>query len=387
MWKCDYLIVGAGFAGCVFAERMASQDNQRCLIVDRRPHIGGNSHDEYNAAGVLVHKYGPHYFRTNSPKIWNYLSQFTSWHHVHYKVLAWTDGRFWQFPINLNTLEQLLGRKSSPEEMSALLAEWREDIPHPANSEEAIVAQIGRPLFERFYKNYTRKQWGCEPKELAASVCRRIPIRLNRDDGYFDDAYQALPAHGYHRMFERMVSHPNIRVVLGADYRELLPHVEYRHLVYTGPIDEFYGGCYGPLPYRSLRFEPETLDCAFYQPAVQVNYPNDHEFTRIVELKHATGQVIPWTTIVREYPQPHAPGCEPFYPVPNASNQALYEKYAQRASAEKNVSFIGRLATYRYYNMDQVVGMALAEWERVRARHNLGVARMELTAHQEAQRS
>lgn len=366
-WNCDYLIVGAGFAGCVFAERMASQDGKRCIIVDRRNHIGGNSHDEFNSVGVLVHKYGPHYFRTNSTRIWEYLSQFTDWHHVHYRILAWTGGRFWQFPINLNTIEQMLGRESSEEEMRGLLAQWRANIKSPANSEEAIVSQIGYPLFEQFYKNYTRKQWGCAARDLAPSVCRRIPIRLNRNNGYFDDTYQALPKQGYHRMFKRMVTHPNIRVILGVDYRELLAHACCGHLIYTGPIDEYFGYCYGRLPYRSLRFEHETLECDFYQPAVQVNYPNEHDFTRIVEIKHATGQAIPWTTIVREFPQAHTSANEPFYPVPNEANNALYEKYAHLARSEKRVSFIGRLATYRYYNMDQVVGMALTEWEKARS--------------------
>jgi UDP-galactopyranose mutase len=361
----DYLIVGAGFAGCVLAERLASQCGKKCLVVDRRNHIGGNAFDSYNSAGVLIHNYGPHYFRTNSDLIKNYLGQFTDWHHVEYKILVWTEGRYWQFPINLNTFEQFLERPSTTEEMEATLAQWRVPVDVPKNSEEVITSQVGLLLFDKFYKNYTRKQWGCDAKDLSASVCGRIPIRTNRDDRHFAETFQALPKQGYHKMFERMVRHENIKVLLRTDYRTVLPHLKYSHLIYTGPVDEFYDRCFGPLPYRSLRFEQETLERELFQPAVQVNYPNEFEFTRIVEIKHATGQKIPVTTIVREYPQKHGEGKEPYYPIPNADNQNLYQKYAQRAKLEKNVSFIGRLATYRYYNMDQIVGTALAEWERL----------------------
>jgi UDP-galactopyranose mutase len=217
----DFLIVGAGFAGAVLAERLASQRGAKCLVVDRRGHIGGNSHDHYDAAGVLVHTYGPHYFRSNSERIVEYLSQFTEWHPVEYRILSWAEERLWQFPINLNTFEQLIGRPSSTEEMEHTLAQWREPIERPANSEEVIVSQVGRRLYELFFKNYTRKQWKRDPSELDASVCGRIPIRTNRDDRYLDEAFQALPREGYTRMFERMLSHPNIEVRLHTDYRDL----------------------------------------------------------------------------------------------------------------------------------------------------------------------
>jgi UDP-galactopyranose mutase len=361
----DYLIVGAGFAGTVLAERLSSKTGKTCLIVDRRNHIGGNAFDYYNSDGVLVHAYGPHYFRTNSDRIRDYLSQFTEWRPVDYRVLSWTDGRYWQFPINLNTFEQLIGRPSSSEEMEATLAQWRVSIKEPKNSEEAIVSQVGTLLFEKFFKNYTRKQWGREAKDLDPSVCGRLPIRTNRDDRYFSDKFQALPSNGYTRLFERMLQGPKIKILLRTDYREVLPHVRYGHLVYTGPIDAYYDCCFGALPYRSLRFVPETIEKEYFQPAMQVNYPNDHEFTRIVEIKHATGQLVPVTTIVREYPHDSGAGREPYYPVPAPDPQALYRRYAERARTEKNVSFIGRLATYRYYNMDQVVGMALNEFEKL----------------------
>jgi UDP-galactopyranose mutase len=362
----DYLIVGAGFAGSVLAERIATQLGKTCLIVERRNHIGGNAYDHCDEAGVLVHKYGPHYFRTNSQRIVDYLSHFTEWHTVEYKILSWTHGRFWRFPINLNTFEQLIGRPSTTEEMEAKLAEWRVKIDNPKNSEEVIVSQVGWKLYEMFFKNYTRKQWQRDAKQLDPSVCGRIPIRTNRDDRYLSEKFQALPKNGYTPMFQKMLLHPRIDVWLNTDYREVCKHVRFGHLIFTGPIDEYFDHCFGRLPYRSLRFEPETLLQEYFQPTMQVNYPNDHDFTRIVEIKHATGQKLPSTTIVREYPQDFVPGREPYYPIPAPDAKALYSKYAERAALEKNVSFVGRLATYRYYNMDQIVGMALAEFDRLR---------------------
>ncbi len=365
----DFLIVGAGYAGAVLAERLASQCGKKCLVIDRRNHIGGNSHDYYDAAGVLLHKYGPHYFRSNSERIVEYLSQFTEWHPVDYKILCHVDGRYWQFPINLNTFEQLIGRPSTSEEMEATFAEWRIPIEKPANSEEVIVSQVGWKLYEMFFKNYTRKQWKRDPKDLDASVCGRIPIRTNRDDRYLAEKFQALPKDGYTAMFKHILDHPNIEVRLNTAFDLSAFHSSpstFPHVIYTGMIDQFYGFRFGPLPYRSLRFEPETLDQEFYQPAMQVNYPNDHDFTRIVEIKHATGQKLPATTIVREYPEDFGPGKEPYYPIPAPDAKAIYDQYAALAAQEENVSFVGRLATYRYYNMDQVVGMALAEFEKIR---------------------
>lgn len=365
MQSCDVLIVGAGFAGAVLAERLASQRGLHCVVVDRRNHIGGNAYDRTDEAGVLIHQYGPHYFRTNSPRIVDYLSAFTEWHTVSYRVLSWTQGRHWQFPINLNTFEQLIGRSSTEEEMAAQLAEWRVPIENPANSEEVIVSQVGWKLYDMFFKNYTRKQWQRDPKELDPAVCGRIPVRTNRDDRYLDAKFQALPKDGYTRMFKRMLDHPKIEVRLGVSFREIARDYNYRKLIYTGPIDEYFDRCEGPLPYRSLRFEAESFDKEFHQPAMQVNYPNEHEFTRIVEIKHATGQQIDKTTIVREFPQVYNTHNEPYYPIPAPDARALYRRYAERAEAEENTLFVGRLATYRYYNMDQVVGMALETFAKV----------------------
>jgi UDP-galactopyranose mutase len=378
----DVLIVGAGFAGLVLAERLTSQLGLRVVVVERRSHIGGNAHDEYDPAGVLIHRYGPHYFRTNSPRVREYLSKFTDWHRVDYRILSWTDGRYWSFPVNLNTYEQLQGRSATEKEFADWLARTRVPIAAPSNSEEVILSQVGHELYEKFFRGYTLKQWLRHPRELDASVCGRIPVRTTRDDRYLREDFQALPKDGYFRMFERMVAaSPGLQVILDTDYRDLLGQLRFRHLVYTGPIDSYFDCRFGPLPYRSLRFEPESFGPdrlagreaisgrrGFWQPAMQVNYPNDESFTRIVELKHATGQNCENTTIVREYPEDFGPGKEPYYPIPAPDAQALYRKYAALADAEGAVSFVGRLATYRYYNMDQVVGMALAEFEKLRPR-------------------
>ena len=378
--KVDFLIIGAGFSGLTLTERLSSQRGAKCLIIEKRGHIGGNAQDEYDSAGVLIHKYGPHYFRTNSPRIVDYLSQFTEWHPVDYKILSYSDGRYWNFPINLNTFEQLLGRKSTTEEFEEWLRSKRIPIENPANSEEVIISQVGRELYEKFFKNYTIKQWKKDPKDLDASVCGRIPIRTNRDDRYLREEFQALPKEGYHRMFERMLAaSPGAELLLNTDYRDVIRTIPHDNLIVTGPIDEYFDYCFGPLPYRSLRFENESFTPeqlrerepiagkpGFWQPAMQVNYPNDEEYTRIVEIKHATGQHCANTTIVREYPDDYAPGKEAYYPIPTPETAALYRKYAEKAAELPNVSFVGRLATYRYYNMDQVVGMALAEFERLK---------------------
>ena len=402
----DCLIVGAGFAGLTIAERLTSQQGKTCLIVEKRNHLGGNAYDHEDAAGVRIHKYGPHYFRTNAPRIVDYLSQFTDWHPVDYKILSYSEGRYWNFPINLNTFEQFLGRPSTSEEMEAWLAEKRVPIENPANSEEVILSQVGWELYEKFFKGYTLKQWRRDPKDLDASVCGRIPIRTNRDDRYLREDFQALPKEGYTKMFEKMVEScgDKLEIRLNTDFRDVLPQVSFQHLVYTGPIDEYYDYCHGHLPYRSLRFEPESftpeelathhssaatssdnvkfpVPPGHYQTAMQVNYPNDHEFTRIVEVKHATGQVCPNTTIVREYPEDFGPGKEPYYPIPAPDSAAIYQKYKALTESDPvpeairsqlpegatscTVSFIGRLATYRYYNMDQVVAMALKEAEKI----------------------
>lgn len=379
----DFLIVGAGFSGLVIAERLANA-GWKCVVVDRRAHLGGNAYDRHDAAGVLVHQYGPHYFRSNSRRIVDYLGRFTEWHAVDYTIKSFTDDRYWSFPINLNTFEELIGRASTEAEFEAWLAEHREAIAEPQNSEEVIVSQVGRTLYQKFFEGYTLKQWERHPRDLDASVCGRIPIRTNRDNRYLAESFQALPRDGYTAMFERMLDgSPGVELHLGVDFAEAKQRWTYRHLVFSGAIDEYYGRCFGALAYRSLRFEPESFDAdqlkareaisgkaGFWQPAMQVNYPDqDVPFTRIVEIKHATGQRIDASTIVREYPKRWTLDDEPYYPVPATEARAAYQRYAELAAREANVSFIGRLATYRYYNMDQVTGMALAEADRLIARY------------------
>ena len=378
----DFLIIGAGFSGLVVAERLASA-GWKCVVVDRRDHIGGNAYDRTDAAGVLIHPYGPHYFRTNSPQIINYLSRFTTWHEVAYTIKSHTRGRYWSFPINLNTFEEYLGRASTSEEFSAWLEKTRIPIDHPQNSEEVIISQVGRELYEWFFEGYTLKQWQRHPRDLDASVCGRIPIRTNRDNRYLTESFQALPANGYTALFENLLAAtPGSHLHLGVDVREAKTRWNYQHLIFTGAIDEYFGYCFGPLPYRSLRFEHESFTAeqlrprepiagkpGFWQPAMQVNYPDTGiPFTRIAEIKHATGQNIQTSTIMREYPMDWTPGAEPYYPVPAPAARTAYQKYAELAAAEPNTSFIGRLACYRYYNMDQVTAMALAEADRLLAR-------------------
>jgi UDP-galactopyranose mutase len=381
--QIDFLIVGAGFSGLVAAERL-SQSGFSCVVVDKRDHIGGNAYDCYDEAGVLIHPYGPHYFRSNSARIVAYLSQFTEWHEVSYQIKSYTKGRFWSFPINLNTFEEWLGRKSTELEWRDYLDTHKVEIEHPQNSEEVILSQVGWDFYRIFFEPYTLKQWKRHPRELQASVCGRIPIRLNRDDRYLTESFQAMPVQGYTAMFENMMAHsPNLQLRLGVDYREEKVRWQYRHLIFTGPIDEYYDHCYGSLPYRSLRFERETHTGeelraraaisgkeGLWQPALQVNYPDlDVPYTRTVEIKHATGQNIEATTVIREFPEDWTPEKEPFYPVPTDITAQLYSRYRQLADQETNVSFIGRLGTYRYYNMDQVTGMALTEAEKLIQRY------------------
>jgi UDP-galactopyranose mutase len=352
----DYLIVGAGFAGSVLAERLAQGSGKRVLICERRPHVGGNAYDHYNDDGILVHKYGPHIFHTNSAAVFDYLSRFTAWRPYEHRVLASVDGQQVPIPINLDTVNRLYGLALTSFELAAFFARVAEKVARIETSEHVVVSKVGRELYEKFFRGYTRKQWGLDPSELDASVTARVPTRTNRDDRYFTDTYQAMPLHGYTRMFERMLAHPNIKLLLNTDYREVAKLVPWREMIYTGPIDAYFDFAFGKLPYRSLEFRHETLHEARVQAVGTVNYPNDQPYTRITEFKHLTGQDHVKTSVVYEYPR--ADG-DPYYPVPRPENAALYEKYRELTRAQPRVHFVGRLATYRYYNMDQVVAQAL----------------------------
>lgn len=352
----DYLIVGAGFAGAVVAERMARQHGKKVLVIDRRDHIGGNAYDHLNDDGILVHRYGPHIFHTNAEQVFDYLSQFTSWRPYEHRVLSSVDGKLVPIPINLDTVNSLYNLNLTSEQLELFFearAEKREAI---RTSEDVVVSRVGRDLYEKLFRNYTRKQWGKDPSELDSQVTARIPVRTNRDGRYFTDKFQYMPKKGYTRMFENMLDHPNIKIALGVDYRDVSKDVMGAEIIYSGPVDEYFDFRFGKLPYRSLRFEHETLNCEYLQQVAVVNYPNEHSYTRITEFKHLTGQKHRQTSVVYEFPS--AAG-DPYYPVPAPENSALYKRYAELAAATLGVHFAGRLGTYRYYNMDQVVAQAL----------------------------
>lgn len=354
----DYLIVGAGFAGAVMAERIASQLNKKVLVVEKRNHIAGNAYDEYDEHGILVHRYGPHIFHTNSSEVFDYLSQFTEWRFYEHKVLAKYQGELFPIPINRITINKFFGLKLKTDEEVKLFLKGKAEYRHPIlNSEDIIVNQVGTELYEAFFKHYTKKQWNLYPNELAPSVCGRIPVRVNDDNRYFTDKYQFMPKDGYTNMFEKMLNHKNIEIILNADYKKIINNVKFGKMIYTGPIDYYFDYIHGKLPYRSIRFEWENIETEYFQSTSQVNYVDSSvEYTRVVEHKYLSGSINPSTTISKEYPQRNG---EPYYPIPSEENRKLYNKYKAELSKEINTIFCGRLAEYQYYNMDQVVGNVL----------------------------
>lgn len=358
----DWLIVGAGFAGSVLAERLASQRGERVLVVDRRNHVGGNAHDHFNDAGLLVHRYGPHIFHTNSKMILDHLSQFTAWRPYEHRVRGCVDDMLVPIPINLDTVNMLYGLNLTSDELTQWFAERAEKVAHITTSEDVVVSVVGRELYEKFFQGYTRKQWGLDPSQLDKSITARVPIRTDRDDRYFTDTFQCMPAQGYTRMFETMLDHPNISVMLGTDYKRIAEMIPHKRVIYTGPIDEYFDFRFGRLPYRSLRFEHETLHTEWAQATGTVNYPQTEDFTRISEYKHMTGQVHPQTAITREYPSAEG---DPYYPILHPESAAMFKRYETLAAETRDVFFVGRLATFRYYNMDQVTGQALATFRRI----------------------
>ena len=358
----DYLVVGAGFAGSVLAERLASTMGKRILLIDKRDHVGGNTFDYLDRAGILVHRYGPHIFHTNSSEVMEYLSKFTEWRDYEHRVLASVDGKLLPIPINLDTINRMYGLSLDAAGMQAFLDARVETPAKIRTSEDIVVSRVGRELYEKFFQGYTRKQWGLDPSQLDSSVAGRIPFRLNRDDRYFTDTYQAMPKLGYTRLFERMLDHPNIEQALGVDYsdiRKIYPGVK---TIFTGPVDEFFGYRFGRLPYRSLAFDHQTFDRERYQSAPVVNFPNEHEYTRVTEFKYLTGQRSSKTSVVFEYPRSEG---DPYYPIPRPENAAIYARYKELADKTIGVHFVGRLATYRYYNMDQVVAQALTTFRKI----------------------
>lgn len=357
------LIIGAGFAGSVCARELAEAGHQICII-DRRDHIGGNAYDLKDEHGILIHQYGPHIFHTNSERIFNYLSKYTEWYSYEHRVRGVVNGKEYPFPINRDTLNQLYDLELNEQEVADFFEKIREPKAQIKTSEDVVVNSVGRDLYEKFFLNYTKKQWGLDPSQLKAGVAARIPTRTNTDDRYFTDTFQVMPLHGYTAMFENLLNHPNIEVRLSTEFKDIInSNYEFDHIVYTGPIDAFYKFQFGHLPYRSLRFEHEHLvNVESYQSVGTINYPNDFDFTRITEFKHLTGQISLSTSIVREYPTDTG---DPYYPIPRDENEKLFKQYQVLANKEKNVTFVGRLAEYRYYNMDQVVGAALNAVTRI----------------------
>lgn len=368
--KVDYLIVGAGFSGSILAERIANELNKKVLIVDRRNHIGGNAYDFYDENGILVHRYGPHIFHTNSKKVWDYLSRFTQWRIYYHKVLAVVEGKKIPVPFNLNSLYLIFPPKYA-EKCEKLLIEtygYGTKIPilKMLENSQKELKELANFIYENIFLGYNLKQWGLKPEELDPSVTARVPVFISRDDRYFQDKYQGIPSQGYTKMFENMLNHPNISILLNVDYKEIIEDVKFDRMIYTGPIDYFFDYIYGALPYRSLKFEFKTLSQEFYQEVAQVNYPNDYDFTRITEFKHMTGQKLDKTTIAFEYPETYRPEeNEPYYPVPKDENLEIYSKYTKEVKKLSNiVYFVGRLADYKYYNMDQIVARALNVFEK-----------------------
>ncbi len=361
--QLDVLVVGMGFAG-ITAARVLADAQLRVHLIDRRDHIGGNAYDEFDAAGVRIHRYGPHIFHTNSDRVLAFLSRFTRWHPYEHRVLANIDGELLPIPINRTTINRLYGLALDEPGAAAFLERVRVPRDPVATSEDVVLNSVGRDLCDRFYRGYTRKHWGLDLSDLAAGVAARIPVRTNDDDRYFDDRHQCMPADGYAAMFGRMLDHPLISYETGVDFAAVRGACGERHLVYSGPIDEYFGHCFGPLPYRSLEFRHQHLPgTSRFQPVGIINYPGaDVPFTRIVEFKHLTGQAHAGTSILREFPRAEG---EPYYPIPRPANEALFRRYQALAAECRDVTFVGRLAQYRYYNMDQVVGAALAAGSRI----------------------
>ena len=354
--KFDVFIVGAGFSGSVSA-RCLAEAGYSVLVIDRRDHIGGNAFDELDQNGILIHRYGPHIFHTNSDRVAEYLSQFTEWRPYEHRVLAEVDNQFLPIPINQDTINRLYNLNLDEAGVASFLEKVRESRQPIKTSEDVVLNSVGPDLCDKFFRGYTKKQWGLDLSELAGNVAARIPVRTNRDDRYFADTFQKMPKDGYTKMFENMLNHPNIKVEVGVEFEEFRQKVQSDYMVYTGPIDAYFNYCYGKLPYRSLYFEHEYIASQQqYQPVGTVNYPNRYDYTRITEFKHLTGQEHAGTSIVREYPRAEG---DPYYPIPRPDNETLYQKYKALAEAEQNTLFVGRLAQYRYYNMDQVVAAAL----------------------------
>ena len=354
--RYKYVIVGAGLAGITIAERIANVLNEKVLVIEKRKHIGGNVYDSYNKDGILIHNYGPHTFHTNDKEVFDYICGFTEWNDYQHRVLSYVDGHFVPMPISLETINKLYNLNLSEDEMEDFIDKRKEDIKEIKTSEDVVLSQAGRDIYEKFFKYFTIKQWGVSPAELDDTVISRIPFRKNRDTRYFTDKYQGNPKYGYTKMCEKMLDNANIHIMLNVDYKEIITSVEYDKLIYTGPLDYYFDNCYGELLYRSIKFVFETYDFESFQETASSRYPQDYDYTRITEFKKMTGQKSDKTTILKEFP---CFGGEPYYPYPTEKWKKLAQKYRELAKKENNTIFIGRLAEYKYYDMDDVMRRAL----------------------------
>lgn len=377
----DAVIIGAGYAGIILAERLASQQNQKVLIIEQRQHIGGNAYDRFDEHGILIHEYGPHIFHTRSKEVWDYLSQFTEWHYYEHRVLAKIDGQEVPIPFNLNSIEQVFPPDLAQCLQKKLVNVFGFNVKVPIlklreqNDEDLIF--LADYIYEKVFLHYTMKQWGIRPEELNSTVTGRVPVYISRDNRYFQDPYQGLPKYGYTEMFKKMLDHPNIHLMLNTKYQDVMKISKDGHtlfgqpfegqIIYTGMIDELFDFQFGELPYRSLRFEYDTFDVEYKQAVGQLNSPNNYEFTRITEFKHLTGQQHPKTTLAREYPTTYVrEENTPYYPIIADENLEKYKKYKQLAEELPNVHLVGRLAEYKYYDMDAVVAAALKLYNKLK---------------------
>jgi UDP-galactopyranose mutase len=369
--KYDYCIAGAGFSGSVMAERIARVLKKKVIIVEKHNHVGGHVYDNYDNYGVLVQIYGPHIFHTKYKEVWEYISNFTKWNIYHHEVIGLIDGKNVPIPFNLNTLHELYPSTLAPKLETKLIDKYgfgkKVTVLELKKSDDNDLKELGDYVYNKVFLNYTIKQWNLKPEELSPSVTGRVPVFISRDNRYFQDPYQGMPASGFTPIFNRLLDDKNISILLNTDFLDIKDEIDYKHLIFTGPIDSYFNFKYGKLPYRSLDFEWIHLDKEYYQEIGVINYPNDYQFTRITEFKHLTGQKIAGTTIIKEYPKE----CDiekdiPYYPIPRDENQELYKKYEDAAKRTENVIFLGRLATYNYYNMDSAIYNALQAFTKLK---------------------
>ena len=375
----EYIIVGSGFAGSVIAERIANVLNKKVLIIEKRNHIGGNCYDYKDRNGIIVHKYGPHLFHTNYKEVFDYLSNFTDWDIYHHRVLAFIDGKKVPIPFNFNSIEQLFPNTLAKKLEKKLLNRYKYGSKIPIlelkKEEDKDLRFLADFIYEKVFRNYTAKQWGMKPEEIDPEVTARVPVLIGRDDRYFNDKYQAIPKEGYTKIFERMLNHPNIKLMLNTDYKEVI-NIDFEDkkiyffeqefkgkLIFTGMIDELFGYKFGELPYRTLDLKFETVEKEYLQEVAVINYPNDYDFTRITEFKHIHPVESEKTTILKEYPKNYKKGDIPYYPVFTKENRERYDKYKELAEEFDNLILVGRLADYRYYDMDDIVKKALEVFE------------------------